>query len=286
MFYSRLYFENYVYPNDPKKACRQNILILATDGAETCDDDGRHVDRSGHLRADARQQLLARSTRSCRPAWPALGGHPQGRAGLHPDRQRLDHGGEGHRQRDGGGGRHRAGDLRDADRHQRGQARRWSTSSPRRSRPARSATASTTTATARSTRACRTVPDVHGRQHDRRLRQLHDRPRQQDRSGQRAGARTAAPPGTARSRACNCQDDNCNGQVDEGLPPNACGQPCGCALPTELCDGLDNDCDGDIDEGFMVGASCINNGVGACRRGGILACRRRQARARSATRPW
>ncbi len=37
MFYSRLYFENYVYPNDPKKACRQNILIIATDGAETCD---------------------------------------------------------------------------------------------------------------------------------------------------------------------------------------------------------------------------------------------------------
>ena len=37
MFYSRLYFENYVYPNDPKKACRQNIVIIATDGAETCD---------------------------------------------------------------------------------------------------------------------------------------------------------------------------------------------------------------------------------------------------------
>src|SRR5204863_6211457 len=73
--------------------------------------------------------------------------------------------------------------------------------------------------------------------------------------------------------ACNCQDDNCNGQIDEGLPPNACGQPCGCAVPTELCDGLDNNCNGDIDEGFMVGASCFNNGVGACRRGGLLACR-------------
>ena len=68
-------------------------------------------------------------------------------------------------------------------------------------------------------------------------------------------------------------DDDCDGQVDEGFPPNACGQPCGCAVPTELCDGLDNDCDGDIDEGFMVGASCNNNGVGICRRGGILACR-------------
>ena len=39
LFYSRLYFENYINPNDPKKACRQNIVILATDGAETCDGD-------------------------------------------------------------------------------------------------------------------------------------------------------------------------------------------------------------------------------------------------------
>jgi MYXO-CTERM domain-containing protein len=72
---------------------------------------------------------------------------------------------------------------------------------------------------------------------------------------------------------CNCLDDNCNGQIDEGLPPNACGGGCGCAVPTEICDGLDNDCDGDIDEGFNVGASCFNNGVGICRRGGILACK-------------
>jgi hypothetical protein len=71
---------------------------------------------------------------------------------------------------------------------------------------------------------------------------------------------------------CNCKDDNCNGQVDEGLPTNACGGPCGCAVPVEKCDGLDNNCDGNIDEGFMVGAACTNNGVGACKRGGILAC--------------
>src|SRR5262245_46029711 len=87
---------------------------------------------------------------------------------------------------------------------------------------------------------------------------------------------TAQNGGAARHCAvesCNCQDDNCNGQIDEGLPPNACGGACGCAVPTELCDGLDNDCDGDIDEGFNVGQSCFNNGVGICRRGGILACK-------------
>ena len=48
---------------------------------------------------------------------------------------------------------------------------------------------------------------------------------------------------------CNCLDDNCNGQVDEGLPVNACGGPCGCAVPAEMCNGLDDNCDGNIDNG-------------------------------------
>jgi hypothetical protein len=72
--------------------------------------------------------------------------------------------------------------------------------------------------------------------------------------------------------ACNCLDDNCNGLIDEGWPLNACGQPCGCAVPPERCDGLDNNCDGDIDEGFNVGAACDNGLKGACHRTGITAC--------------
>jgi len=82
-------------------------------------------------------------------------------------------------------------------------------------------------------------------------------------------------PGTLKHCAiesCNCKDDNCNGQIDEGLPLNACGQPCGCAVPTEKCDGLDNNCDGDIDEGFNVGVSCDNGLKGACHRTGITVC--------------
>jgi MYXO-CTERM domain-containing protein len=73
--------------------------------------------------------------------------------------------------------------------------------------------------------------------------------------------------------SCNCKDDNCNGTVDEGLPTNACGGPCGCKVPDEICDGIDNNCDTNIDEGFFVGAACTNNQLGACRRGGILACK-------------
>jgi RHS repeat-associated protein len=47
---------------------------------------------------------------------------------------------------------------------------------------------------------------------------------------------------------CNGIDDNCNGQVDEGVL-NACGG-CGQA-PSEVCDGIDNNCDGQIDEGVL-----------------------------------
>ncbi|MES1204528.1 MAG: MopE-related protein [Pseudomonadota bacterium] len=70
----------------------------------------------------------------------------------------------------------------------------------------------------------------------------------------------------------NCLDDDCDGMIDEGFPLNACGQSAACPIPPELCDGLDNDCDGDIDEGFNVGASCNNGLTGTCRRVGITEC--------------
>ena len=53
---------------------------------------------------------------------------------------------------------------------------------------------------------------------------------------------------------CNNVDDNCNGQIDEGVR-NACGA-CG-AVPAEVCNNFDDDCDGQIDEG-------VRNACGAC----------------------
>ncbi|HVV15681.1 MAG TPA: MopE-related protein [Polyangia bacterium] len=76
--------------------------------------------------------------------------------------------------------------------------------------------------------------------------------------------------------SCNCKDDNCNGKVDEGLPTNACGGPCGCAVPPDICNGLDDNCDGAIDNGNYptgpVGTKCNNGLKGACNRDGLLIC--------------
>jgi MYXO-CTERM domain-containing protein len=83
-------------------------------------------------------------------------------------------------------------------------------------------------------------------------------------------------PRHCQLEACNCLDDNCNGQIDEGLKLNACGGPCGCAVPAEKCNGLDDNCDGVIDNGSWpsgpVGAKCNNGLTGACNRDGLLVC--------------
>ncbi len=39
LFYSRLYFDRFVKPADPRARCRKNIVILVTDGAESCNGD-------------------------------------------------------------------------------------------------------------------------------------------------------------------------------------------------------------------------------------------------------
>ncbi len=52
--------------------------------------------------------------------------------------------------------------------------------------------------------------------------------------------------GDVMAEVCNLMDDDCDGVADEGVL-NACGV-CG-DVPTERCDGADQDCDGRIDEG-------------------------------------
>ena len=101
----------------------------------------------------------------------------------------------------------------------------------------------------------------------------------------------------AGQELCNGQDNNCDGQVDDGLGETTCGLgPCGHTVPNcengnpvicdplegasqELCDEVDNDCNGLVDDGFSVAmpdGTVLNKtglpcGVGACQ-GGFTLC--------------
>ncbi len=89
--------------------------------------------------------------------------------------------------------------------------------------------------------------------------------------------------GSISGETCDGVDNDCNGQVDDGLSRScstACGvgsESChagnwdGCDAPqpkAETCDGLDNDCDGQVDEADAPlcdsGEVCVN---GACQPG-------------------
>jgi hypothetical protein len=105
------------------------------------------------------------------------------------------------------------------------------------------------------------------------------------------------------NEVCDGKDNNCNGQIDEGVTiANFCltkGECAGtspactgaggwvCQYPNTVeetssgqvvsqetrCDAKDNDCDGATDEGTPnLGNQCSDNGVGICQRKGTLVC--------------
>ncbi len=73
------------------------------------------------------------------------------------------------------------------------------------------------------------------------------------------GQLSCLPNEDPAEEACNGEDDDCDGVVDESLL-NACGR-CG-RLPREACNGEDDDCDGSTDEGRLCEApeACIHGG--------------------------
>ena len=108
------------------------------------------------------------------------------------------------------------------------------------------------------------------------------------------GARCDATPGLPADEVCDAVDNDCDGQVDEGLRlgelcrvgVGACGatgqlvcDPSGGVVcdaiagepAAETCDAVDNDCDGVVDNGLQLGSACTQ-GVGACAAAGALEC--------------
>ncbi len=92
-----------------------------------------------------------------------------------------------------------------------------------------------------------------------------------------------------QAEACDGLDNNCNGQVDDGLPLLTCGvgacenvapacvdgQPGTCTpkpSQAEICDNLDNDCDGAIDNGDPGGAQACQSGQPGICAAGTTAC--------------
>ncbi|HEY4393103.1 MAG TPA: MopE-related protein [Polyangia bacterium] len=276
LFYARLYFENYVYPfDDPtKRDCRSNIVILATDGAETCDTQaGTKLNLTTCAAVTGTYGTFAPEVTACQGNHSAV--IPKGiQTYILTDNGLTT--------------TEKATANRIAAAGGTGQAIFVTLTN---TAAVRSALVGIIASNVPPAETCNGKDDNCNNLIDEGVSNQcsqctpgnniaacgsfvinpNDKNDPDNVIGQNGGT-----PRHCQIETCNCIDDNCNGTVDEGLPPNACGGPCGCAVPKEICDGLDNDCDGIIDDApwptGKVGAKCNNGAIGACNRDGLLVC--------------
>jgi MYXO-CTERM domain-containing protein len=279
LFYARLYFENYVYPLDPRKACRQNIVIIATDGAETCDttagskldintcaQTGTYGTFNPEVTACALNHSavipkgvqtyiltdngLTTAEKATANRIAAAGGTSQAIFVTLTDTAAVKSALVGIIAQNVPPGELCNG----KDDNCNNQIDEGASNNCR-----------TACAPGNTNSACL---DAAGHYFSIQPDNAND--------PDNVAARAGQPARHCAIETCNCVDDNCNGQIDEGLTPNACGGPCGCAVPAEKCNGLDDNCDGIIDNASWptgpVGAKCNNGLIGACNRDGILVC--------------
>jgi len=276
LFYARLYFENYVYPFDDvtKRDCRSNIVILATDGAETCDTQaGTKLNLSTCAAVTGTYGTFSPEVTACQANHSAS--IPKGiQTYILTDNGLTT--------------TEKATANRIAAAGGTGQAIFVTLTN---TAQVKSALVGIIASNVPPAEVCNGKDDNCNNLIDEGVSNQcslctpgnnipacgsfvinpNDKNDPDNVIGQNGGT-----PRHCQIETCNCIDDNCNGQVDEGLPPNACGGPCGCAVPTEKCNGLDDNCDGIIDNGNWptgpVGAKCNNGLTGACNRDGVLVC--------------
>jgi MYXO-CTERM domain-containing protein len=256
LFYAREYFENYVFPKDPKKSCRSNLIILATDGADTCDNTAGS----------------ALNLSTCAYTGYATF-NPQVQACKLNHSTVIPKGVQTYILTDSG--------LTTAE--------KTTANAIAAAGGTGSAVFVTLTDTAAVKQAfvdiiAKTVPPpevCNGV--DDNCNGLIDEGVSNNYWATHPGSNQNNPadpdnqPGALLHCAveiCDCKDNDFDGQVDEGFPPNACGGPSCCSVPTEVCNGKDDNCDGQVDEGFNIGGPCPapNPAKGACFRNGVWAC--------------
>ena len=248
-FYARSYFDGLVKPNDPKSTCRQNVVIMVTDGAETCDDSTAPdstfnlADCTGGGNYDY-YHPIAQACRLYRQS--GIKAYLVTDTGLSST------------------------ELQTADKI----ANAGGTTSAIRvsladANAAKAAIVGIIASTVPPPEVCNGKDDNCNGIIDEGVANMcaYSKTDPNDADNKLGTAAKHCAVETA-----NCLDDNCNGQIDEGFPPNACGMPAGCPIPPELCDGIDNNCNGDVDEGFNVGVACDNGLTGSCRRVGLTEC--------------
>ncbi len=249
LFYGRLYYDNDVKPADPRTACRQNVIILVTDGGETCDEV---------TAPDASFSLT-----SCSGGAAYNPFHPVAQACQLLRTSNI----KTYVVTDSGvSAAELAANNRIAAAGGTTAAITVSLADPA---AAKAAIVGIIAQTVPPAETCNGKDDNCNGVIDEGVANMcaYDKSNPNDPDNLLGAAAKHCAVETA-----NCLDDNCNGMIDEGFPLNACGQGAGCPIPVEVCDGIDNNCNGDVDEGFDVGNACDNGLLGTCRRIGITTC--------------